>query len=402
MSRLEELKTSLEQEGLTDKNVDLEFRYYSAIRNEKVREILEIETPPITDLTDVFQTENEGRLYAVRMDLNKGVDNHTKPIVAGLILRGVLNRRIPEQGIDTLIDAGNYNSATAVKYYAEKFDMNGVYVMSRLFPQDVIDILKSEDFGVIVAPEKRGKPLEREFYEYLVQLMKDQDFRSNKFCLWHARDGGEAMYPIGRELAEALEQIPDYIVSCCGTGSTLKGLQIAIQDYFAESGAEKTPSIVVGEHELSPLFVSSISSRKSLGCPPCVERAVKAVDPGFYEHVDGLPHIVVGPHYDEINPLLAKDAIARIDEVVQYSERDWMAMQKYLEQRGISVGNSSAANLSVAANLANEGHKVVTVIFEPFRSFYKRHSNVGRAFGCASVHVPRTSGRRPGTCRKRI
>lgn len=378
---------------MADKDGDFELRYHSAVRNEKVREILEIEIPPITDLTDVLQTENDGRLYAVRMDLNKGVDNHTKPIVAGLILRGVLKTKIPAGGIDTLTDAGNYNSAKAVKYYAERFGMNGVYVMSRLFPRHVIDILKSENFGVIIAPEKQGKPLEREFYEHVVQLMEDQDFRRNKFCLWHARDGGEAMYPLGREIAEVLEQIPDYIVSCCGTGSTLKGLQIAIQDYFAESGAERTPSIIVAEHELSPLFVSSIPYRRSLGSPPCVEREVKAVEPGFYEHVDGLPHIVVGPHYDEINPLLGKDALARIDEVVQYSEHDWMAMQKYLEQRGMSVGNSSAANLTVAANLANEGHKVVTVIFEPFRSFYKRHSNVGRAFGCLSVNVRRTSGR---------
>ena len=365
MASLKKLKKILEQEGLMDKSPDFESRYTVAVRNKRVRKLLEIETPEITDLTDILEIENNGRLYAVRMDLNKGVDNHKKPVVAGLILRGVLKGKIPRDGIDTLIDGGNFNSAKAVRYYAEKLGMKGMYVMSRLFPQYITDMLESENFHVIRAPKKYDNAREREFYEHLFELMKSKKFRRNKFCLWHARDSGKAMYPFGIETAEQLEEVPDYVISCIGAGSTLEGLQIAIQNYFKEA----KPSIIIGEHELSPLFAKVLPSQPSSSSLPSVRADV---DPDFYASVEGLPHIAIGPHYDEINPLLSKDSIAKIDQVIQYSDHDWMAMQKYLQQEGISIGNTSAANLNVAANLANEGNNVLTVIFEPFREFYKK------------------------------
>ena len=166
---------------------------------------------------------------------------------------------------------------------------------------------------------------------------------------------------------------PDYIVSCVGAGATLEGVQIAVQDYFREQGSRKKLLIGVAEHELSPLLAQSITYDVSGGSSPTIKASVGNINSGFYERIEGLPHIVIGPHYDEINPLLSKESIRRIGKVFQYSEDDWMGVQHYLHKRGIDIGNSSAANLSVAARLANKGNTVVTVIFEPFREFYKRH-----------------------------
>lgn len=366
---LEELRETLQSEGLVSPK-DLESAYATALRDPKVRELLEIETPDISDFTEILRVENGGSVYVVRMDLNKDVDNHKKSVVAGLILRGVMKGRIPRNGVDTLIDGGNYNSASALKYYSKKFGMKGMYVMSRLFPPNITGLLEDDGFQIVRAPRKHDHAREREFYEYLFELMTDPNFRKDKHCLWHAKYSGKAMYPLGREIAEKLENVPDCVVSCLGAGSTLEGLQLAIQDYFVGLGSER-PRVIVAEHELSPLFAKTIAYRQSSGVPSQVRARVKRAMPESYLKHPELPHIVIGPHYDEINPLLSKDTIARIDEVIQYSEEDWMSMQTFLETYDISVGNSSAANLAVATNLANLGNRVVTVLFEPFRDFYK-------------------------------
>jgi len=371
MDKLGLIKKTLREEGLLERKLGFEANYARATMNERIRNLLEFESVPISDLTEELKIENGGRLLAVREDLNKGADNHKKRVVGGLILRRVLEGRIPGKGIDTLIDGGNYNSAKALNYYAKLLGMKGTYVMSRLFPQNIIDLLEDDHFHVIRAPEDRQYGIEKEFYAYLFEQMRDDEFNHNKCCLWHAKYSGRATYPFGKEVASRLEGAPDYVVSCLGAGSTLEGLQIAIQDHFKELGSKKTPEIIVGEHELSPLLAKIIPYSSSSGPLQHIKEGCGKINLDDYLRVEGVPHMVIGPHYDEINPLLSKKSIARIDRIVQYSEQDWMTMQKYLSKIGLSVGNSSAANLSVAAHLANQGNSVFTVIFEPFRDFYK-------------------------------
>ena len=374
MRTLYELQGILHESHLLDKTMPLRARYAGAVQNERVREILDLETPPITDLTGVLGIENGGCVYAVRMDLNKGADNHKKLVVAGLILRGVLQARIPKEEIDTFIDGGSFNSASAVKYYADRFGMKGAYVMSGRLPQHVTDLLESDNFKVIRAPYLYDNKREKEFYVHLFGLMQKREFSKNKYCLWHVKYGGEVMYPIGRQISENLKGVPDYVVSCVGAGSTLEGLQIAIQDHFKEKRTKTTPKIIIAEHELSPLFAKHLPMRSAGSKPHSLEGVV--VEELYYPAKE-VPHIVIGPHYDEINPLLSRDSIDRIDSAVQFSEYDWKGTQQYLLARGLSVGNSSAANISVAARLANEGKKVVTVIFEPFREFYRKREETG-------------------------
>ena len=245
--------------------------------------------------------------------------------------------------------------------------MRGTYVMSRLFPRHILELLESDNFMVIQAPKRYENAREREFYEYLFELMKDREFSRNKFCLWHAKYGGETMYPLGRQIAAELAEMPDYVVSCLGAGTTLEGLQIAVQDHFKEQGAAQTSQIVIAEHELSPLFAKFLRIR-TLNKSPAEGTPIE----DYYYRQEGLPHIVIGPHYDEINPLLSKGSIERIESVVQYSETDWKRTQQLLGMQGLSMGNSSAANLNVSAKLASEGRKVLTIVFEPFREFYRQ------------------------------
>ncbi len=365
MDMLYHLKEILSNHHLLDRSVPLHARYQLAFQLDGVREILEIEAPRVDDFTEVLSVEH-GRVYALRMDLNTGVDNHKKPVVAGLILRGVLQGRIPRKNVDTLIDSGSFNSALALTYYSEKFGMNGIYVMSRYFPQDVVDILESPRFSVIRAPYKYDDAREREYYEHLVELLSHSDFRRNKFCLWHAKYGGEALYPLGREIARGVRHL-DSSVSCVGSGSTLEGLQIAIQDHFIAQGSMHTARILVAEHELSPLFARFL--------PPDANKEGISLDhivaDSDFRQIEGLPHLVIGTHYDEINSRLSQKSINRVEGVIQYSDHDWKSMQNRLACSGIEIGNSSAANLSAAARLARQGNTVITIIFEPMREFYR-------------------------------
>lgn len=354
--RLENLVEVIQKENLFDRKIDFETRYKLAIKNKEIKKLMTFEDVKIDDFTNILNIK-KGKLYVIREDLNSGVDNHKKNVVGGLILRGILQGKISNK--NTLIDGGNYNSAKALRYYTELFGMQGIYVMSKLFPKHIIDMLETENFSIIKAPSNDKLGLEREFYDYLFHLMKDSNFRKNKHCLWHAKYGGKVHYPFGVEIGSKFEKA-DYIVSCLGSGGTLEGLQIPFKEKL-------NSKIIIGEHELSPLFSKITSYSNSPGSQVDIN-----FDKNFYAKYP-LPHMVIGPHYDEINPLLSKKAISKIDKVIQYSEDDWMSMQKYLFEKNIFLGNSSCANLNVAASLSNKEEKtVVTIAFEPFRDFYKR------------------------------
>lgn len=362
---LEELKDILEKNGLMGK-IPLNESYEKAVKIPEVLKILDLELPPITDLSEILGLKPIS-VMAIRMDLNKGVDNHKKFVVAGLILRGVLMGFIPNNKRDTLIDGGNFNSASALKFYAKRLGMKGMYVMSYLFPDHIINLLEGEDFTVIKVPhqQKYDKMREREFYEFLYNKMREPEFRKNKFCLWHAKHGGEVEYPFGKELAKNMPTSINCSVSCLGAGSTLEGIQIPIQDFFKENKLLLL-KIFLAEHELSPIFVKIM---EKMEISRDVIPSITNKDKECYIDTPELPHLVIGPHYDEINPLLSKKSIERIEGVIQYSEADWQSTQEHIANHGITVGNSSAANISVAWRLASQGFKVITIVFEPKRSF---------------------------------
>jgi len=352
------LRKILSEHGLIDNpKIDISDKILIAIKIQAVREMLDINDVIISDLSNTLDIQNNGRLYAIRMDLNTHVDNHKKFVVASLILKGVLNGNLPNPEVDTLIDGGNFNSAKALKFYCERFGMKGIYIMSKLFPQDILNLLQNESFSIMLAPDRFANRREVEFYEYLFGLMKKHDFRKNKYCLWHAKHGGNVTKWLGGVIIAGITEKPDFIVSCLGAGSTLEGVQIPVKEKFGSK-------IIIPEHVQSQLFAKT-------GIPTTfLPSKGESLFQNEFREVAGVPHMVIGPHYDEINPLITKNTIQQIDEVIVYQQSDWQKIEHDLKQQGISVGNSSAANLACSKYVADNGKFVLTIIFEPQRQFY--------------------------------
>ena len=222
---------------------------------------------------------------------------------------------------------------------------------------NILNLLQTDSFSIMLAPDRFANRREVEFYEYLFELMKKREFRKNKYCLWHAKHGGESTKWLGGVIIESLSVRPDFIVSCLGAGSTLEGIQIPIKEMF-------DTKIVIPEHTQSQLFAKT-------GIPTIfLPSDGESLFQNEFRQVPGVPHMVIGPHYDEINPLIPERTIRKIDQVIVYQQSDWQQMEHDLKQRGISVGNSSAANLVCSKFIADSGNVVLTIIFEPQRQFY--------------------------------
>jgi len=371
---MSELKKVICEFGLLTRNREECFsKFKAALSIPRVREILEYDIPKVNDLSDLLKVENNGRVFAIRMDLLKGVGNLKKPVIAGLILKNIIMGKIPRPGIDSLADAGNMNTGFALRYFCNKFGLNGLYIMSHHFPQDMVQLLMTKTFRVIQSPGYAKGGIEEEFYGYLLTIMKSKENRNRIHCLWHAKYGGRVLSPLAEEIAQGLDGPPDYIVVSSGSGATLECLQ-GIQTYFSTLLKRKS-EIVLCEHVNTPIYSLLRPWHASVGSPtPIKEYCSKN---GFNQKrfrtppSQSIPHSVLGPHYNTVNPFLRREIIESVEHVQKFVDIEWMQMSHYLESQNLGVGNSSAANISVATNLANRGYKVLTVIVEPMRSYYK-------------------------------
>lgn len=336
----------------------------------RVREILEIEIPVVDDVSEILEI-SKGMVFAVRMDKAYGITGFKKPVVACLILKRLIEAVRRKEYSKRWIDAGNVNSSLALAFYAEKFDGKAAYVMSRFFPEYVMNYIRevSHDSIQLIRAPSSCLGIEREFYKYLVDLVRsDSRYRSFR-PLWHAKYGGEYTQFLGIELAASLSVRPDYIVTVLGAGSTVEGQAIPVKTRF-----DGKPKIVVPEHSQSPLLNrDGLTVFDVNQAPP--KRAYSSN--WFSKPPQGIPHYVIGPHYDEINPLIRKGVLKSIESVLLYDDDDWKQMSYECYNNGMKIGNSSAANLVVAKRLAEKGNTVLTFIYEPFRSIYHGH-NVGR------------------------
>jgi hypothetical protein len=237
--------------------------------------------------------------------------------------------------------------------------------MSRFFPKYILDYIRevSENSIKLIKAPDLELGIERDFYQYLLNLIRDNNEFKNHQPLWHAKYSGEYSTFLGNDLAKSLNLVPDYIVLVLGAGSTLEGQAIPVkQKYF------NLPQIVVPEHYDSPLL-SSINIYNEPYQTTDYEQN------WFSNPPKGIPHYVIGPHYDEVNPLLKGDVLRQINLVYRYREQDWKEMSFKCYSNGLGIGNSSAANLFVAKRLAEgKAANVLTFIYEPFRSFYQGHN----------------------------
>lgn len=408
MELLEELRRVLENQGLMDNQRDIKDRFEAAFFNDIIRDMLEFETPEITDLSNLLKIENNGRVYAVRMDKFSHVNSAKKPVASGLILKAVLEGRLPKEGIEYTIDAGNMATCNSFGYWVIKHcGMKHIHIMSRFFPEDMIQWLHEkygENLITVMATPDPDVGIEREFYHYLRSFIRGRERlidyknidRRNCYCFWHARYGGEVLKPLGKEIAQELKNkdiSPNYIVTVVGAGSTLECL-CTTQDCF-----ESKPQIVVPEHINSPIYaqvpelshaawyrdyhVDLRSYMKPIDIPKAIidNDSMGNFNPDrLRQPPKGIPNSVLGPHYDRPNTLIISTCgplrylLRRMDHIQQYNDVDWRMMSHYLEQNGMPVGNSSAVNILVASILANQGNVVLTVLFEPLREYYKAPS----------------------------
>ncbi len=337
------------------------------LRNDEIREILEIEKPIIENISETLQLA-KGSVHAVRLDESYGITGFKKPVVASLILKKLIESAKRNEYNRKWIDGGNVNSSLALAYFTKKFGGEATYIMSRFFPDYVLNYIKtvSENSISIIQAPNLELGVERDFYQYLLTLVRhDADFKDFQ-PLWHAKFSGQYSTFLGDDLIKCLDFIPDYIVLVLGAGSTLEGQAIPIK--LKHNGI---PKIVVPEH-----FDSSLLKIKE----PKIQilndhsKISKYGSKWFSNPPQGIPHYVIGPHFDEINPLLKKNVINEIDYVYRYGDKDWKEMSLMCYSHDLEIGNSSAANLFVSKQLAEKGNKVMTFIYEPFREFYHGHN----------------------------
>ena len=317
--------------------------------------------PRVDDLS-AFLNLQRGKVLAVRWDVACGDIGFKLPVFASLLLFHLWKSRRDLTDVRILTDGGNVSSALALSALAGKLCLRAEQVISWQFPQDIRDYMTHQAGGVLdlIAAPNIGGPREREFYGHLLQRMASVELRHQRLCLWHAKYCATASKWLGTILAAKLPSGFDDLVLSLGAGTTLGGYAIPIKE--AQSNH---PRITIAEHELSPLIngkpvVASLEHRND----------AEALTSAFRPPTSDVPHMVLGPHYDELNDMLTSDQFEQIDGVARYSDSSWQRMSERCMKAGIPVGNSSAANLAVAEHLANQGRSVLTFLYEPLRPFY--------------------------------
>ena len=339
--------------------------------------------PGICDETDtvrVLATESEnagfGRVFAVRFDQTDGPKNLKSAVFCGLLVNSILTRRLVRGAPPHLIDAGNMNSGYALKHLCEALELRGTYVMSRYFPQDMRRSVESHRLRTEVAPRKKNVSVEREFYSYLVELVRRmRRQRGSCFSPFHAKHGLSIGSAFGRLMSSTLDRelakpdcdakSIDVCVSTIGSGTSFKWLQ--------ELAISYSPRIVVPEHRKSPIYSRINESLPLIGSN--LTSQVEASQDIFSANSlrrpsDGrITSSILGPHFEEENPF-ARDLSDAIDLVSVYSDSDWISAARCLSDQGHRPGNSSVVNLMVTARFAREGLNVLTAIYEPDRWYY--------------------------------
>lgn len=354
--------------------------FVQALRSATVRDVMELHVPEVVDLSSDLGI-SRGRIRAIRLDQYGGGLGHKLPVFGGLITYHLLAARWRGSCPSVFLDGGNISTGLALGFFAKRLDMSAVLVMSRYFPSDMREYVERESEGrvrTVVAPETR-LPREREFYDYLVNVARKSSPANDVCCLWHAKYGGKVIEPLGTLLAEGLTDAPQDIVLTIGAGATLTGWALPICRRFGQ-----TPRVVAAEHRACPL----------IELPECDIRSVNYSPHGHQidwlrEPPKGIPHSVLGPHYDELNPLIPKNLLSGIGMVARYGDDQWKQMASKCRSLGMSLGNSSAVNLLVSQWLAEEGRDVLTFIHEPCRPYYvDRRTSLNTGFGdCHELSV---------------
>jgi cysteine synthase len=327
--------------------------------------------PIIEYLSEIGDVKLNNGVSIARMDKLNGVFNHKKPIVGGLILKGIIEQSISPNSTKYLVDAGNMNTGYALRYYCEKFGFNGYYIMSSYFPEDMINRLKTNNFEIELAPKSSNLAIEKEFYYYLLSQFKKLSFRKDKHCLWHAKYSHEISILYGKKVAKKLSVLPKILVCGVGAGSTLAFL-ISIQDYLYKNKKHESLIYIV-EHESSPILQNRVKKRIVKDIRYKIKDFKKRSNTEkkeFRELSQRVPHSVIGPHFEELNPFVNESMVSKINGVIVFNDKHWKIASQYLSDNGLPIGNSSVTNLDASIRLSQEGYSVFTIVYEPLRDYY--------------------------------
>src|SRR3989344_4198377 len=211
----------------------------------QIQRLLGVAPMQVTDYSGLLGLK-KGKVFGLEFRLMGPTGSHKDIMVGALIVLQLLQNKFPG-GVDTLTDAGFFNSALATRHYARRFGLRGVYFMQGSTPKDLIEQLRADDFEVVLVPEppaETGK--DKKNATYLAELRRfvtDDSFRRRAFHLGHAELGFFATEPYGnlavRELKKR-EIAPQIFLTSVGAGTTLVGMGEPLQRAF---GVE----IVIGE-----------------------------------------------------------------------------------------------------------------------------------------------------------
>jgi len=284
-----------------------------------VQKILRVNRPELTDYSELLGLRR-GRVYGIEYRLMGPTGSHKDLMVGALIVAQVMARALPREGIDTLTDAGFFNSALATKFYSAHFGLKGTYFIQDSTPLNLLDDLQDENFEVVRVPvpvPESGIDKKNETYLALLRRFhKDPNFLTRARHLGHAEIGFFAVMPYGRMLARLLAEKgirPSAMVTSVGAGTTMVGIGEQLHDQL---GLE----LIVGEYAgLTPVRMK------------------------------------VPDHY--------------AGEIVDNTRTD-VAILEHAAKKGYDIGLTSAGGLALASYIAEtEDKTVITPIFEKFRDY---------------------------------
>jgi cysteine synthase len=304
----------------------------------EIQELMNIGRPQITDYSPLLGLER-GKVYGLELRLMGPAGSHKDLMVASLLVMRLMDKGLPREEMDTIADAGFFNSAWATKYYADLFGLRGAYFIQDTTPEHLLNKLENNNFEVMRVPmpdESTGVDKKNATYRALLKrFMTDADFRTRTYHLGHAELGFFSTIPYGRMFTKLLKERniqPDTFMTPVGAGTTLIGTGEPLQHTY---GTE----LIIGEYEEHGPVKAKIPNKFSGVVSPIIQTIPKSI--------------------------------------LNKSESVDEALLEYARNEGYDIGITSAGVMATASHLAESEKKAVVVpIFEKYRDYSEEARHV--------------------------
>ena len=144
--------------------------------------------PFIIDINELLSLpQNYGQVLALSFVNSEGKGNLKNPFFVGLLVNQLLQRKINNNSIDTIVDAGGMNTCFAIYELSKLLSCNGLVITSRYYPDHFFKSFKQSNCKIVRANSNNNLSIEEEFYSEFVNKMRSNSFRKNKIPLWHVK-----------------------------------------------------------------------------------------------------------------------------------------------------------------------------------------------------------------------